>query len=43
VLFRSHTIKGKGVSFMEGKREWHHSSLTQKQYESALAEFRGGD
>ncbi len=34
----AHTIKGKGVSFMENKREWHHSVLSQTQYEQALAE-----
>jgi len=32
------TIKGKGVSFMENNRDWHHASLSQKQYELALAE-----
>lgn len=33
------TIKGKGVSFMEGRKEWHHSRLTKEQYEQALAEL----
>jgi transketolase len=33
------TVKGKGVSFMEGKKEWHHSRLTEKQYELALSEI----
>ncbi|MEI6293741.1 MAG: transketolase [Methanomicrobiales archaeon] len=37
----AHTIKGKGISFMENKKEWHHSSLSQKQYETALAEIQG--
>lgn len=32
------TIKGKGVSFMEHKREWHHGRLTQDQYEQAVIE-----
>lgn len=35
------TVKGKGVSFMENVREWHHASLSQKQYEQALEEIRG--
>lgn len=35
------TVKGKGVSFMENIREWHHSSLSQKQYEQAVEEVRG--
>ncbi len=33
------TLKGKGVSFMEGRKEWHHSRLTKEQYEQALAEL----
>lgn len=33
------TVKGKGVSFMENKREWHHSKLTQEQYELAKKEI----
>ena len=32
------TIKGKGVSFMEGKKEWHHHTLTENQYCLAKAE-----
>jgi transketolase len=32
------TIKGKGVSFMEGVKEWHHSTLSQEQYEKAREE-----
>lgn len=35
------TVKGKGVSFMENVREWHHSSLSPKQYEQAVEEVRG--
>ena len=35
----AHTIKGKGISFMENKREWHHSRLSQKQYEEAMQEL----
>jgi transketolase len=31
------TVKGKGVSFMENKREWHHGRITKTQYEEALA------
>jgi len=34
----AHTIKGKGVSFMEDKLEWHYKSPRQEQYELALAE-----
>jgi transketolase len=34
----ANTVKGKGVSFMENKKEWHHSVLTQEQYELAMSE-----
>lgn len=29
------TVKGKGVSFMEGAAEWHHGRLTEAQFETA--------
>lgn len=32
------TIKGKGVSFMEGEKEWHHHTLTEEQYKQAKEE-----
>lgn len=34
------TIKGKGVSFMENNALWHHSRLTQQQYDNAIMELR---
>ena len=37
----AHTIKGKGVSFMENAPEWHHGKMTQEQYEKALSEVGG--
>jgi transketolase len=33
------TVKGKGVSFIENQREWHHHALTEEQYEQAKAEI----
>lgn len=36
------TIKGKGVSFMENRPEWHHGVLNQKQYAQARVEVLGG-
>ncbi|MBL7733076.1 MAG: transketolase [Chitinophagaceae bacterium] len=33
----AHTIKGKGVSFMEGKLEWHYKSPSSAQWQEALA------
>jgi transketolase len=35
----AHTIKGKGVSFMENKVEWHYRSPDQEQLEEAIAEL----
>jgi transketolase len=38
-LVIAHTIKGKGVSFIENKMEWHYKNLTKEQYELALKEL----
>ncbi len=38
-LLVAHTVKGKGVSFMEGSIEWHYRSPSQAQLEEALAEL----
>jgi transketolase len=35
----ANTVKGKGVSFMEGNNEWHHNRLTAEQYSRAVAEL----
>lgn len=35
----AHTVKGKGISFMENNNEWHHNRLTKANYELALAEL----
>lgn len=35
----ANTIKGKGVSFMEGKKEWHHAVLSREQYDRAIREM----
>jgi transketolase len=35
----ANTIKGKGISFMEGNNEWHHNRLTKAHYERALEEL----
>lgn len=34
----ANTIKGKGVSFMEGNREWHHHVLNEEEYLQAKNE-----
>jgi transketolase len=41
-LIVSHTIKGKGVSFMELNPEWHGKAPEGEKAERALAELRGG-
>lgn len=37
------TIKGKGVSFMQDKLEWHYLTLDKKHYEQALHELNGAE
>ena len=37
----AHTVKGKGVSFMENAKEWHHSRLSQAQFDKAAQEIGG--
>jgi transketolase len=34
-----HTVKGHGVSFMEGRMEWHYLSMTEEQYRLAVEEI----
>jgi transketolase len=36
----AHTVKGKGVSFMEADNRWHYTRLNQDTYRAALAELR---
>lgn len=36
------TVKGKGVSFMEGNPDWHHGIITQNLFDTAMAELEGG-
>jgi len=37
----ANTVKGKGISFMEDRLEWHYKSPTNEQYEKAVAELDG--
>jgi len=37
----AHTIKGKGVDFMENKLQWHYSAPDQEQLVSALSQIQG--
>ena len=34
------TIKGKGISFMEGKLAWHYQNLKETEYKRALKELK---
>ena len=34
------TVKGKGISFMEGKTEWHGKAPNKEQYEQAIKELK---
>jgi transketolase len=35
----AHTVKGKGISFMENNNEWHHNRLTKTNFDLAMAEL----
>jgi transketolase len=36
----AHTIKGRGVSFMENQVSWHHGVLNRAQYDQAMSELQ---
>lgn len=37
----AHTIKGKGISYMEGNPDWHHGQVTTDLYKQAIEELGG--
>ena len=37
----AHTVKGKGVSFMEGKNAWHGAPIDDESYKKAMEELGG--
>ena len=39
----AHTVKGKGISFMENDNRWHYTRLTDETYKSAIAELQGSE
>ena len=43
VCIVAHTVKGKGVSFMENQAGWHGKAPNEKQAKEALAELEGGE
>lgn len=36
----SHTIKGKGISFIENNREWHHRAPNEEEYNKSMEELK---
>ncbi|MDP6523510.1 MAG: transketolase [Kiritimatiellia bacterium] len=43
VVIIAHTVKGKGVSFMEGRWQWHGIPPNDEQFEQAMSELTPGD
>jgi transketolase len=39
----AHTVKGKGVSFMENQVGWHGNAPSKEQTEAALVELAAGE
>lgn len=35
----AHTVKGKGVSYMENQKSWHHGVMSEEQYQQAVQEL----
>ena len=40
VVYVCNTIKGRGISFMEGDNSWHHASMSEEQYNQAINELK---
>jgi transketolase len=40
VIIIAHTVKGKGISFMENTAEWHGKAPNKEQYEKAMGELQ---
>ena len=41
ILILAKTVKGKGVSFMEGKNTWHGKAISDEDYKNAKEELGG--
>lgn len=39
----AHTVKGKGIGFMENNNEWHHNRLTKSHYDQAVLTPEGNE
>ena len=42
-IILAHTVKGKGVSFMEGKNAWHGKPINDEEYALAMKELGGAN
>ena len=42
-IILAHTVKGKGVSFMEGKNAWHGKAIGDEEYAKAMEELGGAN
>ena len=40
-MILAHTVKGKGVSFMEGKNAWHGKPIDDESFAQAMKELGG--
>jgi transketolase len=40
-IILARTVKGKGISFMEGKHEWHGMVIGDKEFEAAMSQLEG--
>ena len=38
----AHTVKGKGVSFMENNSKWHSGTLSEEEYNIAIKDIERG-
>ncbi len=38
----AHTVKGKGVSFMENNNKWHHHAISKEEFDAAMMELNNG-
>lgn len=43
IVLLAHTVKGKGVSFMEGQYQWHVRAPNDEEFEQAMAELEAAE
>ncbi|WP_067143345.1 transketolase [Oceanivirga salmonicida] len=42
IFIIAHTVKGKGISYMENNPKWHSSAINEEEYKIATKEIEGG-